>query len=271
MFKRKRKSSPISPTSAPKRSTLIKSLNALPENTFQTRFSPQNSPSHNHETTTYTTSPIIFSQTLPPTLLNKCFSLIATTSQQDYETSSFGWHPTRKLREMQDRDMRFLLLYSSPSSSSPSKDEDENKDEQFQGFTSFTFTHDSHPAVPVLYVYEIHLVPSAQGIGLGKFLMDLVLGIARKAGVEKVMLTCFVANERALGAYRKWGFGVDVCSPGERRLRGKIWKADYVIMSLELGGDGDGDREGGEGEWEDDDDDGDGEVEVGEDHEGDDK
>lgn len=45
------------------------------------------------------------------------------------------------------------------------------------------------------------------------------------------MLTCFVSNERARRFYEKLGFGVDECSPRERKLRGKLIVPDYVIMS----------------------------------------
>lgn len=59
-------------------------------------------------------------------------------------------------------------------------------------------------------------------------------GIAREAGVDKVMLTCFVSNENAWAFYRKLGYEVDVCSPGDRTTRNKVVKVDYVIMSKDV-------------------------------------
>ncbi len=50
--------------------------------------------------------------------------------------------------------------------------------------------------------------------------------------LEKVMLTCFVSNDKARAFYERLGFGADDSSPGERKLRGgKVIVPDYVIMS----------------------------------------
>lgn len=50
--------------------------------------------------------------------------------------------------------------------------------------------------------------------------------------ITKVMLTCFLSNERALGFYKRHGFKTDDISPGPRKFRsGKVVMPDYVIMS----------------------------------------
>ena len=57
--------------------------------------------------------------------------------------------------------------------------------------------------------------------------------------VTKVMLTCFLANRRALDFYTRLGFEKDGISPEPRRLRGgKIFTPDYVILSKVLCDDG---------------------------------
>jgi len=96
-------------------------------------------------------------------------------------------------------------------------------------------THDSSPSVPVLYIYEIHLDAKLRGKGYGVYLMELAESVAAKTGVEKVMLTCFLSNEKALAFYGKRGFGRDVSSPDDRRTRAKVVKVDYVIMSKSVG------------------------------------
>jgi ribosomal protein S18 acetylase RimI-like enzyme len=75
-------------------------------------------------------------------------------------------------------------------------------------------------------------VPASR-TGLAQLLMGLHQTVAANLPpVEKVMLTCFMANERGLRFYRKLGFVVDDTSPGPRRLRGgKIVTPDYCIMS----------------------------------------
>lgn len=55
--------------------------------------------------------------------------------------------------------------------------------------------------------------------------------------ITKVMLTCFLSNERALGFYRGMGFEKDGISPEPRTLRlGRVFEPKYVIMSREIRG-----------------------------------
>ncbi len=53
--------------------------------------------------------------------------------------------------------------------------------------------------------------------------------------ITKVMLTCFLSNTKALGFYHKRGFATDDISPTPRRLRGKVIRPDYVILSKTVG------------------------------------
>ncbi|KAI7087006.1 hypothetical protein KC356_g4562 [Hortaea werneckii] len=156
--------------------------------------------------------------------MNLCFSLIETTSIQDYKNSSFGWYPKRKKKEMKEEGMRYVLI------------EKDDPDEPLHGFLSFLPTHDSSPSVPVLYIYEIHLREVARGKGNGEILMQTASEVAKKLGVEKVMLTCFLSNKKALRFYRKCGFKVDACSPEERCTRKTVLKPDYVILSRRVNG-----------------------------------
>ncbi|WPG97245.1 putative N-acetyltransferase [Acrodontium crateriforme] len=180
----------------------------------------------------------------------QCFNLIESTSRSDYEScATFGWHPRRKRREMSEDEMRYLLVYSNSSSPNPPKgcdnadnqtahDEDNDQakiqDGNLVAFLSFMLTHDSTPCVPVLYIYEIHTWPLTRGIGLGQHLMHLAETIARNVGVQKVMLTCFMRNTKAMGFYESMGFSKDVCSPEERVTRGRTVEVEYVIMSKEI-------------------------------------
>lgn len=51
---------------------------------------------------------------------------------------------------------------------------------------------------------------------------------------EKVMLTCFLRNQRALKFYEKLGYVKDESSPEERRLRKGSRAIDYVILSKRI-------------------------------------
>ncbi|KXT16868.1 hypothetical protein AC579_6805 [Pseudocercospora musae] len=172
---------------------------------------------------------LVYADKISEKQLNDCFNLIQNTSRHDYELSSFGWHPKRKLREMKEKEMRYIVLtkYSI-------KSEATRGDGEFAGFMSFMFTHDGTPTVPVLYIYEIHLMPAARGCGLGKYLMNSAERIARWLGMEKVMLTCFKSNKDAYSFYESLGYRIDACSPQDIKTRKKVCKSDYVIMSLDL-------------------------------------
>ncbi|KAK5740031.1 hypothetical protein LTR17_004928 [Elasticomyces elasticus] len=160
---------------------------------------------------------------LNPEEMAECYNLVETTSRDDYEASSWGWHPARKIREMNEEDMRYLVIRSC-----------DVKDREIKGFLSFMFTYDSEPRVPVLYVYEIHLVEGLRKVGLGAHLMKLAESFAKRIGVEKVMLTCFLSNQKALDFYAKRGYMQDASSPEDRKTRNGVVKADYIIMSKKV-------------------------------------
>ncbi|OIW28106.1 acyl-CoA N-acyltransferase [Coniochaeta ligniaria NRRL 30616] len=149
--------------------------------------------------------------------LKACFDLIAETSKGDYEASRGGWHPKKKLTEMRSPDLRYILV----------------KDENgcLAGFTSLMPTWEE--GQPVVYCYEIHLKPHLQRTGLGRLLMGFLCTVAKNIPpVDKVMLTCFLSNERGLDFYGKLGFQKDEISPVPRKLRfGKTFTPDYAILS----------------------------------------
>lgn len=129
--------------------------------------------------------------------------------------------------------MKYLLLLLPPTSSSQGEQE-QSEDEELQAFLSFMITEEDRHVV--IYCYELHLLPSLQGKGIGGRMMGLMEMVGDKVGVEKAMLTVFRSNSRAVEAYRKWGYGVDEFSPEPRRLRdGTVKMPSYVILSKRRG------------------------------------
>ena len=125
-------------------------------------------------------------------------------------------------------DLRYLLVRL---------DDDSGGTGVVEGFLSFMLTYED--GREVIYCYEIHLVPALRHGGLGGRLMRVLEGIGLEAGVDKAMLTVFVANEGAIEFYGRLGYEEDEYSPKPRRLRnGIVKKADYVILSKELTKDG---------------------------------
>lgn len=156
-------------------------------------------------------------KTMTNTELDACFSLVKTTSQADYERSSRGWDPSAKRDEMWHPDLRYILV--------------KDADSVVHGFTSLMPTIEE--AQPVIYCYEIHLEPELRGTGLARLLMGLLETVAHNVDVvDKVMLTVFTCNKRAVEFYQKCGFVRDGISPQPRTLRGgKVKLPEYEIMS----------------------------------------
>ena len=160
--------------------------------------------------------------TISPLEFTACFDLVASTSSSTYSNSSKGWSPNKKRKEMRLPDLRYLLLKQDTAAEAP-----------VEGFISFMLTYED--GQEVIYCYEIHLTPQLCGLGIGKYLMGLMEGVGRKAGVEKAMLTVFRENQQGLAFYEKLGYSADDFSPQPRKLRnGVIKKADYSILSKPL-------------------------------------
>ncbi|XXH02997.1 hypothetical protein Hte_009387 [Hypoxylon texense] len=154
--------------------------------------------------------------------LEACFKLVEETSKADYESSSVGWKPGKKITEMKSPGLRYIMVKDVAGS--------------VRGFTSLMPTYEE--GEPVVYCYEIHLKPELQGTGLGKVLMGFLESVAANTPpIKKVMLTCFLSNQRALSFYKKSGFEEDEISPEPRKLRfGKEFIPDYMIMSKPISG-----------------------------------
>ncbi|KAH8594696.1 acyl-CoA N-acyltransferase [Bisporella sp. PMI_857] len=158
---------------------------------------------------------------VPATELSKpdfeaCFHLIEETSLGDYKNSKDGWKPKAKKKEMKLLDLKYLLVRS---------------DSQVRGFVSFMPTYEDD--YPVIYCYEIHLSPTLQGTGLGSVLMKHLDVVGTKIpGTSKIMLTCFLSNDKGIQFYGKLGFEKDEYSPKPRILRnGTKVEVDYIILS----------------------------------------
>ncbi|APA07233.1 hypothetical protein SS1G_04033 [Sclerotinia sclerotiorum 1980 UF-70] len=209
--------------------------------------------------------------------LTACLNLIEKTSGRHYRGSKLGWNGMRKRREMGLLDLRYLVVRESVGGGAW-EDVDEGEDVcigeageeekgmivqeqehgkekregEIKGFMSFMPTFED--GFKVIYLYEIHLPEELRSTGLGTHLMTLLTSISRAIpGVEKIMLTCFVANKEALGFYKKFGFEIDEYSPEPKRLKGgRLVQSDYVILSRRVEGEGvegGGEREEA-GEWE---------------------
>jgi len=93
-------------------------------------------------------------------------------------------------------------------------------------------SREESPATRHVASLGMSVVPDRRGQGVGRALLEACLEWAREFGVEKLALSVYPDNERALGLYRKMGF------VEEGRLTGHSKKAvgyrDEIVMGLWL-------------------------------------
>ncbi|KAI9496243.1 hypothetical protein BDB00DRAFT_758716 [Zychaea mexicana] len=107
---------------------------------------------------------------------------------------------------------------------------------ELKGFLSFQMLHeetmDDDVMAQAAYCFEVQLVFSARGRGLGEFLMRLLERIGSYWHMDKVMLTVFKANKGAFRLYtEKLGFTLDEISPGACLSALRARRFDYEILS----------------------------------------
>ena len=165
-----------------------------------------------------------------------CFRLVELTSSTAYKSSSRGWKPKAKRREMKEKDMRYLLVKQKDSLENVYVEDASTESSipsDVEGFLSFMITEEDD--YEVLYIYEIHLGSHLRRHGVGKRLMQCAERVAGTIGLEKVMLTVFTSNAAAERFYRTIGYVDDEYSPAPKRLRnGIIKRPDYIIMSKQV-------------------------------------
>ncbi|RHZ62805.1 N-terminal L-serine N(alpha)-acetyltransferase NAT4 [Aspergillus thermomutatus] len=174
------------------------------------------------------------SSAIPAEEFNACFNLVEQTSAEAYRKSSWGWSAARKRNEMLLPDMKYLIQRRSrlgPPEVTMANGISFQR-EELLAFLSFMVTYED--GKEVIYCYELHVVPKAQGQGIGMHLLELLRSIGLKIGLEKAMLTCFRSNHRALRLYSLIGYKVDESSPRSIWLRTGEVEPDYYIMSESL-------------------------------------
>ncbi|KAF9569638.1 acyl-CoA N-acyltransferase [Agrocybe pediades] len=140
-----------------------------------------------------------------------------------YEDSSFGWDPQSKRKELFHALSRYLFVSEGGST-------------ELLAFVHFRFEVEEDENV--LYCYDIQIKPSAQGLGLGRRLLDELAKLGSVFRMEKILLTVLKKNTRAIKFYEAVGFSVDPTSPGylesDEELIPENAEADYEILSKQI-------------------------------------
>lgn len=153
--------------------------------------------------------------TLSTDTLDTCFDLVRSNVSNLYESSSWGWNPVAKRKEMTEAATRYIVV---------------SRGSDIVAFLSFQMLLEDD--TPVSYLYEVHTSTTWRSKGLGSLLLSALQTLSLANGINKVMLTVFTANKRAVSLYKdKFGFEVDESSPKPRRIRTAVHQADYVILS----------------------------------------
>ncbi|KAL1928009.1 hypothetical protein VTP01DRAFT_3414 [Rhizomucor pusillus] len=152
------------------------------------------------------------------------FDLVKSNMYDLYANSKDGWDDEQKRAEMRVPEARYLVARSA----------DDPSDRK--GFLYFRMIHeetmDDNVMAQTAYCFEVQVVPSARGRGLGEFLMQLLWQIGHYWKMDKVMLTVFKANKEAFRFYTgKMGFELDEISPGACLSALMARKFDYEILS----------------------------------------
>jgi GNAT superfamily N-acetyltransferase len=142
------------------------------------------------------------SATLPPNLLNWTLNLLESQLKSHYENAPDfgGWNPIEKQQDLLDPTGRFIFLF-------PIHQETPIGVLYFQFVKEETLTSHQDPSghCAALYVLELLVDPQYHGQNIGHWFMELAMDLGKGYGMEKVMLTCFKSNARALRFYEKMG------------------------------------------------------------------
>lgn len=183
-------------------------------------------------------------ETLPAELMAWVFDLTQRNVKAYYESCpGWGWNDSKKRRELEDLDARYIIVTEIAEAPAQNETNDAPNTSCSEAAPEpvvdsqrpVAFVHlryEMEEDEPVLYVYEIQVESSIQGRGVGKFLMQLVELIARRAGLARVMLTSFTANSGANKLYSKLGYVLDEGSPGAMDPTGD--SAGYEILTKRL-------------------------------------
>ena len=137
-----------------------------------------------------------------------------------YIDSNWGWDDRQKLAELKHEAARYLLVTEA--------------DGALAAFVHLRFDWEDDDLV--LYVYEIQLAERVRRKGLGKFLMQTVELIARRANMDGVLLTVLGSDADAMAFYRAIGFS-EIYSTEEELETDEVEAATgkkYSLMSKDF-------------------------------------
>lgn len=111
------------------------------------------------------------------------FKILETNMKPEYEACDWGWNEKEKIAEFKEKDPWFLIARDTTTN-------------VIGAFAHFKFDFDEE--IEVLYCYEVQVADEFRSRGIGKFLMQILELIGAKASMQKIMITVFKHNNRAV-------------------------------------------------------------------------
>ncbi|KAL5264050.1 hypothetical protein ACHWQZ_G005222 [Mnemiopsis leidyi] len=110
------------------------------------------------------------------------YRILEDNMKAEYDACYWGWNERDKRDEMKEKNPWFLIA--------------RNSEQQIVAFAHFKFDFDEE--IAVLYCYEVQVTEDMRGKGVGKFLMQILELIGAKSEMQKIMITVFKHNPRAV-------------------------------------------------------------------------
>ncbi|KIM48139.1 hypothetical protein M413DRAFT_439860, partial [Hebeloma cylindrosporum] len=166
---------------------------------------------------------VMHSSDLKRTQRESIWAVFEANMYEFYKSSSFGWDPEAKRKELFHSLSRFILVHEADT-------------DTLLAFIMLRFELEEEE--DVIYCYDIQVTKAAQGMGLGKELLSELAKIGNAYEMEKIMLTVLKANTKATAFYKAIGFELDPTSPeykedGEE-LDPELLGLDYEILSRSI-------------------------------------
>uniref|UniRef100_A0AC34GXE1 N-alpha-acetyltransferase 40 n=1 Tax=Panagrolaimus sp. ES5 TaxID=591445 RepID=A0AC34GXE1_9BILA len=136
------------------------------------------------------------------------FELFNDNMLEMYKRSNWGYEEESKKQELQATTARYIIVKDSKK--------------KHVGYVHYRFVVDY--GFPAVYCFELQIAPAYQKRGVGSLLIDILVNLAKKTGMHKVMATVFMFNYESLAFFHKNGFRLDASTP-------TATDCDYFILS----------------------------------------
>ncbi|XP_055607656.1 N-alpha-acetyltransferase 40 [Uranotaenia lowii] len=135
---------------------------------------------------------------MEPKALKWAFKLAEKNVGPQYKSCSLGWQPKVKQADLNKNWARYLVAL-------------DRKSRKPAAYSMFRFDMDYGRSV--LYCYEMQVESEFQRKGLGKFMMLALEKMAKRFGMERLVLTVLKNNDDGMRFYKNLGYDIDEMSP----------------------------------------------------------